>query len=244
VVIALGGGLPWWQRQQRIAHQPPAIDNNITMQPNLDLSTLSNEMLLALAQKEKNNWQSLAAIATELLNQQAMPQAKVVIYDIAIAEQANRAELNFLKGRYAWQMALQDPQGDYSFDDVRRFWLQAHEEDPKQFNYLSAVGFAYYAEGNYEEASKIWSEVTMEIDLNPVISAQSNAGLALTLHQEAKTKTGEAQKSLESKVGKLQKTAIALAPQQMSTEALAQNWLWSEKAIADWQELLAAQANE
>jgi hypothetical protein len=49
---------------------------------------------------------------------------------------------------------------------------------------------------------------------------------------------------LESKVGKLQKTAIALAPQQMSTEALAQNWLWSEKAIADWQELLAAQANE
>lgn len=243
LVIALGGGLSWFQGQQSKVNQPPGIDHTVAMQPDLDLSTLSNEMLLALAQKEKNNWSSLAAIATELLNQQAMPQANAVIYEIAVADNADPAELNFLKGRYAWQMALQNPQGDYSFNDVRRFWLTAYEQAPEQLAYLNAVGFAYYAENKYEEASKVWSEVTEVITVDPAIGSQSYAGLALAFYQQAKQKQGGEQKSFASKVEKLQKMAIALDPQRMSADALAQNWLWSEQAIADWQELTTTQAN-
>ncbi len=239
VAIALGGGLLWQNLRQR-SLQVPLQTTSIPQSENVELTNFSNETLLELARQRQGDWSLLYRITTHLLEQQALPQARAVLYEIANTDSVDFAQYNFLRGRYAWQLILKDSTNNVdgaSFDDVRRFWLTAYENDPQQPYYLHASGFADYAAGEYDAASQTWTQVINQSDSDPPLLAQAYAGLALTLYQNAQTQSGDMKQDLESKATKLRDSAYSTDPEGVSMEALSQDWLWSEAAIAAWQDL-------
>lgn len=235
------GGFAYWQRDSSINIRTPA-EQTVSVNQNSDFAPLDSATLVEIARKQKDNWQSLRKVSTELLDRQANPFAYEVLEEIAREneEKHDYAELSFLRGRLAWQTALKGEDNMYSVEDARRAWETAQKEDPDSVAYLNALGFAYYAEENYAVASDTWfkafnlSETVAVADLD---LAQTFAGLALSFYQEAQAGSGQSQSVAGNKVGKMRDSAISIAPEQMSTSALAQNWLWSEQAIADWQKL-------
>ncbi|OKH15127.1 CHAT domain-containing protein [[Limnothrix rosea] IAM M-220] len=237
--IALGGSLLWQNLQQR-SLQVPLQTTSIPRSENVELANFSNETLLELARQRQGDWSLLYRITTHLLDQQALPQARSVLYEIANTDSVDFAQYNFLRGRYAWQLILKDSLDNAdgaSLDDVRRFWSTAYDNDPQQPYYLHAAGFADYAAAKYDAAAQTWTEVINQSTSDPPLLAQAYAGLALTLYQNAQTQSGEAQQNLEGKAVKLRDSAYSTDPEGVSIEALSQNWLWSETAIATWQDL-------
>lgn len=253
--IAIGlGGLFYWQRSQRVRNIQIPIVGTQPVQTQSDLAALDVAKLtqLAIEQAQGQNWENMYKSVRQLLDQQALPQAYVVLFETVqqavdpatIEPAARRAELSFLQGRYAWQSALKiGATGDRTFEvqDARRYWETARGNNPKSLEYVTAIGFAFYAEKNYNDANQAWYDaLTLADDLNQPVSQQAQiyAGLALGVYQLAQSQTGEERETLLGKASKLQATAMELAPDAMRPTALAQNWLWSEQAIADWQKLI------
>ncbi|AFY38226.1 heterocyst differentiation protein HetF [[Leptolyngbya] sp. PCC 7376] len=238
-VIAIGGGLLWQANRQR-SIRIPVVETSIPQSENVELNSFSNETLLELARERKGDWSLLYRITTHLLDQEALPLARAILYDIANPDSADSAQLNFLKGRYAWHLILKDPVNNIdesSLDDVRRFWSTAYDADPQQPYYLYAAGFADYASGRYDAAVQTWTEVINLAMDDPPLLAQAYAGLALAFYQQAETQSGEPQQDSQSKAMKLRTSAYRTDPDGITVEALSQNWLWSETAIATWREL-------
>lgn len=235
------GGLAYWQRGSSINIQTPP-EQNISVNQNSDFASLDSATLVEIARQQKDNWPVLRKVSIALLDQQANSFAHEVLAEIAREDEANHdyAELSFLRGRLAWQMAIKGESNIYSVEDARRAWETAHKEDPDSVAYLNALGFAYYAEENYATASDNWfkafhlsgTKAVPDLDL-----AQTFAGLALGFYREDQAESGQESSEAGNKVGKMRDSAISLAPEQMNINALTKNWLWSEAAIADWQKL-------
>lgn len=244
--LALGLGLAialitggTWQlfRQHRLA--VPIINTELPSSGNVELNKFDNQTLLALARQQQDDWSLLARITAHLLDQQALPQAKAVLYDIVDPEAVDTAQYNFLRGRYAWQLILKAPttvDNTESFDDVRRYWTTAYKGDPQPY-YLHAAGFADYAAGDYDAAGKIWTETINLTTDNPQLLSEAYAGLALTLYQKAQTQSGEIKENWQGKALKLRDSAYSTDADAVTIDTLSQNWLWPEGAIATWQQL-------
>jgi tetratricopeptide (TPR) repeat protein len=150
--------------------------------------------------------------------------------------------------RQAWQFQ-QVGNKKYSVDDARRSWEIALNGQRDSLKYRNALGFAYYAEGNFDRAYQLWTEVLAYI---PPLSNQPNssrsveagkhittatAGLAMVMAKPIPNMTPQQQADRLTKAIEFRRQALAGDPLSFGPDALAKNWLWSEVAIRDWQSL-------
>ncbi|MGB5969658.1 MAG: CHAT domain-containing protein [Spirulinaceae cyanobacterium] len=220
-----------------------------------DLAKADNDVLTGLAIEEfsqKDLQKGIPAVAA-LLDRGALEYAKSALEAVP-TEQINEPDILFLKGRLAWQ-AAQSGDEKFSVDDARRFWESAIKEQENSpvteklteaIPYHNALGFAYYAEGKYNEANQAWydalelAEQTETLDSDSEELLDAYAGLALGLNKLAEAKSPEdSPEFLADKAIKLRKMVITKKPKSFTPEALSQNWLWPPEAIEDWQELLS-----
>ncbi|NEP62165.1 MAG: CHAT domain-containing protein [Symploca sp. SIO2G7] len=220
----------------------------------IDLAKSDTKTVTAIAieQFSEGNLAPGQEAVEALLNRGALPQAKAALETVSLSQQDNPA-VSFLRGRLAWQ-SVQAGNQNYSVDDARRFWQEASKKQPSSSSYINALGFAYYAEGDFEKANNAWFEA---LTLNQKVQEESNssdnpaqaakkaealniyAGLALGLWKSAQEQSGDKQGNLINESLKLRQKVMTDNPVNFQPEALSKDWLWSQQAIQDWQSLLA-----
>jgi hypothetical protein len=233
--------LSFWFFQSR-APQPDAIIPSPPSTTDIESSTNT-----AIQQFNQGNIATGQRAVEKLLDAGALPKAKAVLNAVTEPHSENPA-VYFLKGRLAWQ-SIQAGNQDFNVYDARRYWEWAHKKNSQSSAYLTALGFAYYAEGNYERANNAWFEALNLIKESQaaakVVKTTPNpetltiyAGLALGLRQEAQQQSAAKRASLLSKALNMRQYVIANDSVNFQPEALSKNWLWTEKLIQDWRSLL------
>jgi tetratricopeptide (TPR) repeat protein len=249
-----------WQRQfpnfselPQIPNQSQPIPNNT---PEIDLKTSSTGIVTATATQKliQGDLQGGLQAVEELLSptRNALAAAQAAL-DLIPSSQAKDPAVNFLKGRVAWQ-AMQTGDKKYSVDDARRYWETAVKAKPDSLLYTNALGFAYYAEGNMNEANDSWfkalnlalkqqnpSGYTPTAATPPVATPEaltSYAGLALGLYKSANQQPVSKRSQYLTEAVKLRQMVVKDDPVNFLPNKLSNNWLWTEKAIQDWRSLL------
>jgi tetratricopeptide (TPR) repeat protein len=253
-IIALGW---WWQnRQMLISSDIPAIPTQSQPTQNnskINLQTATTEIVTATATEKLSQGElqpGLVAVE-ELLNRGALTAAQTAL-NLIPQKQADEPSVNFFKGRLAWQL-VQTGDEKYSIDDARRYWESAVKAQPDSFLYKNALGFAYYAEGNVNRANDSWL-TALDLALrqqNTVYTAAvsfkgsvprdaltSYAGLAIGLYKSALNQPAAKQAQYMKEAIKLRQMVLKDDPANFQINKLSNNWLWTEKAIADWRSLL------
>ncbi len=251
--ITFVGGIDYWRSQPK-SPNPQVI---VKKQSPFNLQTVQTEDLTARASQKLAQGEikeGLKAVE-ELLNRSALSHAETALENVD-KEQINNPYVNFIKGRLAWQF-IQKGDTKYSIDDARRYWEVATENDPDSFLYKNALGFAYYAEGNLNRANDSWfkavelsfkknaaqnvSNSNSLMSVSQVVDKEAltaYAGLALSLYQSSQEQPSEKKVKYISEAVKLRSKVMKDDSKSFQTKSLAQNWLWTEKAIEDWQSLL------
>ncbi len=249
--IAFVGGIDYWRTQQT-----PTARQEIVQKPS-SVESAPTEALTAQASQQLTQGkikEGLKAVE-ELLNRGALSNAETALENVD-KEQINNPYVNFVKGRLAWQF-IQKGDTKYSIDDARRYWEVATQNDPDSFLYKNALGFAYYAEGEIDRANDSWLQA---LDLSSKKNAAQNvsnsnnlmsvsqvvdkealtayAGLALGLYQSSQNLSSDKKVKYISEAVKFHRKVMKDDAKSFQRNSLAQNWLWTEKAIGDWQSLL------
>ncbi|MEP0868990.1 CHAT domain-containing protein [Trichocoleus desertorum AS-A10] len=276
-------GFWWFQRnrspQVSIPALPESISNNSnnsfaidpqTNQTTLDLKATNTATVTAAAIDYLSRKQLVAgqqAIA-ELLDRGALPQASAALAAVPNTVIDDPA-VSFLRGRLAWQ-SMQTGNQDYSVDDARRYWetavrqqAEAEQTDAASLAlYQNALGFAYYAEQNWDRANRAWFQAlylqeeaqtttpsepgviatTPTAATAPAATArpgnQENlmayAGLALVLAKSAQNQPAEQRANLQNEALKLYQKVMTENPVAFQPDALSKNWMWTESTIKDW----------
>ena len=222
--------------------------NSSAQNVNLKTSDTSRVTEIAIEKLSQGNIAAGQKAVEELLNRGALQQASAALAVVPKA-QLDDATVSFLRGRLAWQ-SVQAGSKDYDVSDARRYWETAHKKQPKSSAYLTALGFAYYAEGNFDRANQAWfdalyvseeaqgaANVAGDTAKREVLTTY--AGLAMGLRQSAQKQPAAKRTSLLSESRKLRQKVMTDDPVNFQPDALSKNWLWSEKAIQDWRSLLA-----
>lgn len=255
--IATIVSLIWWwnQRQSVIPKVPPIPSQTLTnkKQIPIDLQTSSTNIVTATATEKlsQGNLQVGLDAVDELLNRGAFASADAALTLIP-SKYSEDPSVNFLRGRLAWQFAQTQDQ-KYSIDDARRYWEIAVRNRPNSVLYNNALGFAYYAEGNLNRANDSWFKaVNLALkNENPTLTTSQSAndimpsdiltayaGLALGLYKSANRQSADKQGQYLQEAIKLRQMVIEKESVKFTMDKLAQNWLWTEQAIADWRSLL------
>jgi len=260
--IVLGGfgvyGVGRWVQTHSQANSPvfdPRSTPTGQATDGQDFSQQSPQALSAIAMTafSRGDWQAGLQPIEELLDRNALVEAEAALNSVK-PEQLEQAPILFLKGRWAWQ-AVAANQPLVSVDDARRYWQTAANLTPERWHYQTALGFAYYAEGDLPSAHNAWkraltiaeqqqaaqasnqanqdSEALSETEQHVWLS-QTYAGLALCL-QYWRDRPPQTQQAMEFK-----RIALTRDPVKFQTAALAQNWLWTSEAIAQWEGLTSA----
>ncbi|MDY7013566.1 MAG: CHAT domain-containing protein, partial [Cyanobacteriota bacterium] len=248
--IAFSG---WWFLFGRESSEEQIVDSTqgrTRVQPQetngANVNRVSTEELTAKAIEQAIQGQiEESAIAIEALldpQRNALPYARAALDGVPL-EQQDEPQILFLRGRLAWQSVLQG-NTDFSVDDARRYWESAVKADPNSLLYQNALGFAYYEEGDFARANLAWSdalELGQQQTTNPDEGVLTTyAGLALALRQMAASQRDRSQQMPIDKAIKLRQLVMTQDPAGFQSDALSAHWLWSEKAIDDWQALGAA----
>jgi hypothetical protein len=261
--IAIAIGLNWWwqNRPQPIVSKIPPIPTEslpIAKQPNIDLETAPTGIVTATATEKlsQGDLQGGLFAVEELLNRGAFAAAETAL-KLVTNKQVDDPSVNFLKGRLAWQ-SIQTGDNNYSVDDARRYWETAAKAKPDSLLYNNALGFAYYAEGNLNRANDSWFKA-LNLALKPQNTASSTAstntalpqdaltsyaGLALGLYKSALDESSVKQAQYMNEAIKLRQMVMKSDRVNFQVDKLAKNWLWTEKAIADWRSLLQEKSRE
>jgi len=255
ILISLGiWGLWLWQRQQPVTNNLPPIPTDmiisspIPQTTNLSQATTNQVTAIAMQNFSSNNFSQAEAAIRELLERGALPQAKAALTHVPPIMLDNPT-INFLHGRLAWQFVQQGDR-NYGVDDARRYWVAAVKGEPQSLEFLTALGAAYYGEENWQKAYTTWRKV-LEITAGANTIENKNdqlfyrvnaeAGIALVLMQTAnQLSPGEERQKRLAQAQQLSQNVLSMAPLKFQLHELAQNWLWSEAMIADWQALLAS----
>lgn len=210
------------------------------------VSEITASATMSFAQGDLRRGQELVE---KLLNQNAIQAAEQAIANVP-QNQRDNPGISFLLGRIAWQ-AIQTPENrNYSLDDVRGYWSTAVNGN-RTPQYLNALGFVYYAQGDFKDAAQHWNEAselaqqqaksspsTKQVSPAKLDELTALAGLALVASKSATTPSPQQARFRQTAV-ELRGAVLRQAPANFQENALAQNWLWTEKAIADWKGLLA-----
>jgi hypothetical protein len=250
-------GINWWQNQP-ISVLPNIPETgqlgNSTNQPNF--KTEKTEIVTAYATEKLSQGDLDAGLkAVEaLLNRNALPAAQAAL-DLIPQDKIDNPSVNFYRGRLAWQ-SVQIGDKKYSIDDARRFWESAVKAQPDSLTYTNALGFAYYAEGNLNRANDAWfkalnvavkDQKPKATNMNSAASASvkpmrddlnAYAGLALGLYKSAQQQPSAKREQYLNEAVKLRQKVVTDDPENFQMDKLAQNWLWTEKALEDWRGLL------
>ncbi|MCJ8282392.1 MAG: CHAT domain-containing protein, partial [Rivularia sp. ALOHA_DT_140] len=257
-VMAFIGGVEYLRR---IQHEPSAPATLISKQQQFDLGKAETEALTTYASQKLRQdeiKQGLQAVE-ELLNRSALNNAETALENVDKGQLSN-PYVNFVKGRLAWQF-IQKGDNKYSIDDARRYWEIATKNDPNSFLYKNALGFAYYAEGNLNRANDSWFQaVELSFQNNSAQDVSNSnglmsvsqvvdkealtayAGLALSLYQSSRDQPSNKKEKYVSEAIKLRRKVMKDDSTNFQRNSLAQNWLWTEEAIKDWQSLLKIDA--
>lgn len=217
----------------------------------VDLNTADTKKVRTIAIEHLSQGNIVAGqqAVEALLDREALLDAETALKVVEKSQLDNPA-ISFLRGRVAWQ-ALKQGSRDYNISDARRYWEWAHKQQPKSVDYLTALGFAYYAEGNYDRANQAWFDALYLMEeakaAQKATASKANkdalttyAGLALGLRQSAQKQPSDKRATLLRESQKLRRKVIADDPINFQPDALSKNWLWTENAIRDWRSLLAS----
>jgi len=230
----------------QLLEQTPPLENLAAGDRDLDEVPTETLAALAIEQLNQGNWSEGVTAVAALLDRNALPFANSALAAVP-AEQLDRPEIGFLRGRLAWQHLKADPNTHFSLDDARRYWQESVRQAPEAIAYRNALGFALYAEGNYQAAQQTWYaalDKLEQVDADKLASLPADeraavltacAGLALSLDQLAEQSSGAT--ALADRARRLRQVVLTAAPLEFQTDALSRQWLWTEAAIADWQAL-------
>ena len=204
---------------------------------------------MAIEQLSQGNIAQGQNTVEELLNREALQSADAALAVVPKSRLDDPA-VSFLRGRLAWQ-SIKKGSKDYDLSDARRYWETARKGQPKSVKYLTALGFAYYAEGNYARANNAWFDalqVIKESQAGATVAKDNPkgetltiyAGFALGLRQEAQKQPADKRASLLSKSLNMRQYVMNNDPVNFNPDALSKNWLWTEKTIQEWRSLLGA----
>lgn len=214
-----------------------------------DWSNIDTAKVQAIAAEQisQGNLVGAQSAIAALLDRRALQEAATVLQQIP-SNPANPPAINFLKGKMTWQQWLAGNK-DYSVAQAREFW-EAAARDESTALHQNALGFAYYAEGQWDRAEQAWLRALQSsggttppqalqpgaIDNSTALT--SYAGLAMASLKKADTAPPDQQSALRAEALKLRQRVLATDPVNFQPDALSKNWMWSEKAIQDWRSLL------
>jgi tetratricopeptide (TPR) repeat protein len=213
----------------------------------VDLKSLVSEQVsrVALTQFRQGNLEAGVQATIELLNRGAWMEARSALKAVPF-KYRNHPDINFLRGRFMWQ-SIEYGNTEYDISQVRDYWEKAVQQRPDSLEYQNALGFAYYLEGNIDRAYQTWSNIAFNESNSPqkmaaIASEQealnTYAGLGLVLMKSAQNLSAEEQIQRLSKAIKFRDKVMAEGPELFKPRTLAQNWLWSNQLVRDWQMLL------
>ncbi|MGB3405052.1 MAG: CHAT domain-containing protein [Microcoleaceae cyanobacterium] len=213
----------------------------------VDLESVVTEQVadIALEQFRQGNIEAGIEATIELLNRGAWMEARTALKAVPLRDR-NQPEINFLRGRFMWQ-SIEYGNTEYKISQVRNNWEKAAQQRPEFLEYQNALGFAYYLEGDIKKAYQTWSTIAFN-QFNPLQAEPANpseqealntyAGLGLVLMKSAQNLSAEEQISRLSKAIKLREKVMTEGADLFRPRTLAQNWLWSNQLVRDWQMLL------
>lgn len=165
-------------------------------------------------------------------------------------------QIAFLQGRLRWEL-INSGDTEFDIEDIRSYWEHAAQTAGDQSEYFNALGFALYAGGQMNDAVEAWLQsleilesqgVVVDLDavtggasiaVSPEAISNENAltayaGMALAFAQLA----GESSTPVDlvREVVRIQQVIQnSSAAPKFEREQLAQNWLWTESAITEWE---------
>ncbi|WP_460200851.1 CHAT domain-containing protein, partial [Scytonema sp. NUACC21] len=233
---------------------PPSTADRIN--PEINLRTESTGIVTAYAADKLGKGELTLGLPAveELLNRGVLSNAENTL-NLIPQEQADNPDINFLRGRLAWQ-SLQQGDKKYSIDDARRYWESAVKDKPNSLIYKNALGFAYYAQRNLIRANDSWFKALdvavkeQKTSATPLADNDNNskpiprdaltayAGLALGLYKTAYEQPPAKRQQYLSEAMKLRQKVLKDDPVNFQPKELSKDWMWTEKAIQDWQALL------
>lgn len=193
----------------------------------------------------------------------------------ALPESTTNPSLLFMRGQLQWDLMREIPLNDVQSIEEQASnaavtWGDALGEQPNWVDAQVAIGFAYYERGSWDEAIEMWTaaiekgrryeESAKLLLLNggqrtnvhsAPMQVHAQAGLAMVYARQAEEQTVESleKERLRSLALDSWKTVLEIAEDQNFTAngELPTHWLWSEKALEDWQKAygtLVAYADE
>ena len=268
VAIAIAG-VGFWTGQTRFSAAtgepgtlfPPtasiALESTLSPGEQANFSQLQTPEVGKLAFAYFNEGDAIAG--QKALEELLQPQRSALNYAEAVLSGVPEphkfdSSITFLWGRLAWQAVLSgNPK--YSLDDVRRYWTRAVQQEPNNPTYYNALGFAYYADGNFKKAEDAWMESLKLLEKMPLVGAKNSttpetaplesydaltayAGFSLILSRSASNLPPGDRAEVLSKAIKLRKIVLNADPLSFQPDALATDWMWPESALEDWRSLL------
>lgn len=265
LVLNFGGMWVFNNRQSQVnARLPlppdPAIDHDYNKVRPVNYSTNATQetQTLAIQQFNQNEINAGKMAVETLLEKGAFVEAKNVIDAIPARYNAN-PDVNFLKGRLAWELFQQGNQN--SLDEAINYWEKAVEQQPHIILYQNALGFAYYTKGDIKTAYEAWlkvlhlsGEISPEIapGFRPVSYTNYQQNLSVNKREALNAyagiglvmmKSAEFQQKHINLALKYVRKVMTEAGREFHVGALQKNWLWSPKARQDWDLLLNLRSN-
>ena len=227
----------------------PSLDQPSGLPANPDQADTNSLTGTATTSFSQGNLKAGQEAVEALLDRGALPAAGSALQTLPAEKDV--PAISFLRGRLAWQF-VKTRSSSYSVEDARRYWETAVKGNPAP-RYYTALGFAYYSEGNLKRAGDAWFQAIAltkeqqrssqrEIQPPSQDALVAYAGLAMVAIKSTSGQPAAQQTRLKGEAVKLRDQVIRQAPTQFQPDALAKNWLWSEAAIADWKALLAVKS--
>lgn len=237
-VLGLGFGAANLAGKSTLPSSPIVGSTQSSQEPTPNSETKGNRANLinlatqALAQQKARPAEEAI---TALLDQGAIVEANKAL-DAVTAKQMTIPGISYLRGRTSWQL-LQQGNQDYSPIDARKAWFMSTQAQPNNLTYQNALGWAYYTEKDYPRATDAWTQIlTLTKGEKSRETSAAHAGLSLSYLQLSKTDRKN-DKKFRAEAIRLRDRVLKDHPQDFTDEALARNWLWTEKMIGDWKEV-------
>lgn len=237
--------MPHWLNQ---ASNPEPATTEPSPSP-VDLSQTSGEFRASAIYffRQEQLTDGLAAVEV-LLDRNELEDASAALRAVP-EEFTNDPRINFMRGRLCWQ-GMKAKNGEHTVQQAQDFWTQAAKADKTNLDYQMALGFSYYVddaqanaanqalvENKLQTAIQIWSDTKSSLLSTDPKTLPFEAGIALALKKSAANYPPESRQAYLVNAVQSYQIVMNRDPINYSSEALRQNWLWTEEAVKEWEAL-------